>query len=109
MTKKKVTYILLTSDNEPNIAVLATEQRDALSPFNEEKFSESIKGQLKTALMEHFDADVKVENISYRSSLPIDATVQVKVESSDEDSPYSMEIQLNETWVYGENASGKLV
>lgn len=96
MANKKVKYILLTAENEPNIAVLSTQ-----IPIQDDlKFIESIVGQLKIALMEHFDADVEVKRIDCRSFIPIQATAMILIGHKDEDEKYSMEISLNETWVY---------
>lgn len=80
-------YLHLTTDEEPNIAVIGCDER---GNFNQD--------QVETALAEHFDMDIQINSIEELSRYPIKLVVKYSFNNDDELEMASA--YLNETWLY---------
>jgi len=87
--KKK--HMLLTADNEPNIAVI--EIPEGVDVHNEE-----IAEKIAEALSEHFDQEVKIKAFQINAYIPITGHFNILLDQ--EGVAIVITIDINETWVY---------
>ena len=92
-------HLLITTDQEPNIGVLATSltfEGDA------EVNKEEVEEKLKRALSDHFDCDIDEINITdldIKSKIPLDIAVQCIIPDVS-DCPDEIVVSLTQTYIY---------
>lgn len=94
---KKTVYLLVTSEQEPNIGVIATSLG-----LNLELDNAIIKSKLKTALSEHFDIgvdDIQISDFDTHSVIPLNMSIQCIIPDV-EDCPDEFLVSLTETYIY---------
>ena len=92
---KKTMYLLVTSEQEPNIGVIATSM-----DLNLELDNTIIKSKLKTALSEHFDVDdIQISDFDTHSVIPLVMSVNCIIPDV-EDCPDEIVVSLTETYIY---------
>ena len=82
--RNQMKYLLITSNQENNIAVLECDNNGC---FHNEK--------LETALSEHFTEDIKANSVELISAHPIKFIAKCSNENLD-----MFNVELNETWLY---------
>jgi hypothetical protein len=91
--KMKTKYLLVSSQDNPNIGVIKIEQDNCVGTARD------IIPALTKMLEEEYSDEIEVQKTALMSEHPITIRAQVLIGKDDEENS-GIDIELNETWLY---------